>query len=99
MHVRILRSVPLLKDLSDKKLELMANALESRRYEDGEYIIRQGTDGDEFFIVKDGTVSVMLISNLDRTIIQAHASLTVITASHIHSNIGYCHKVTRRWRT
>ncbi len=58
MHVRILKSVPLLKDLTDRNLEVIANALISERYEVGSSIIRQGEEGDSFYIIKDGVAKV-----------------------------------------
>jgi len=47
--VNFLRSVPLLKNLSEELLAKIADVLELEFYAAGTYIIRQGTAGDSFF--------------------------------------------------
>jgi signal-transduction protein with cAMP-binding, CBS, and nucleotidyltransferase domain len=56
MHIRILKSVPLLKELPDNKLEVLVNVLQTRHYDEGSYIIKQGEEGNEFYIIKEGVV-------------------------------------------
>ncbi|XP_023224247.1 cGMP-dependent protein kinase 1-like [Centruroides sculpturatus] len=57
-NMSFLRSVPLLKDLSNEILSKMADVLEVDFYPPGEYIIRQGERGDTFFILSSGSVKV-----------------------------------------
>ncbi|XP_052837847.1 cGMP-dependent protein kinase, isozyme 1 isoform X2 [Drosophila gunungcola] len=56
--VNFLRSVPLLKNLSDELLAKIADVLELEFYAAGTYIIRQGTAGDSFFLISQGNVRV-----------------------------------------
>ncbi|XP_069482666.1 cGMP-dependent protein kinase 2 isoform X2 [Ambystoma mexicanum] len=53
----LLRSVPLLKDLPEDKLTRIADCLEEY-YDKGDYIIRQGEEGNTFFIIARGQVQV-----------------------------------------
>lgn len=57
-HIAFLQSVPLLKDLSFDVLAKMADVLEVDFYPSEDYIIRQGTTGDTFFIISSGQVKV-----------------------------------------
>ncbi|XP_017132529.1 cGMP-dependent protein kinase, isozyme 1 isoform X1 [Drosophila elegans] len=56
--VNFLRSVPLLKNLSEELLAKIADVLELEFYAAGTYIIRQGTAGDSFFLISQGNVRV-----------------------------------------
>ncbi|XP_071107468.1 cGMP-dependent protein kinase 1-like isoform X1 [Haliotis cracherodii] len=55
---RFLRSVPLLKNLQVDKLAKIADVLEIDFFHEGEYIIREGANGDTFFIINKGEVKV-----------------------------------------
>ncbi|XP_055636184.1 cGMP-dependent protein kinase, isozyme 1 isoform X2 [Toxorhynchites rutilus septentrionalis] len=57
-NVNFLRSVPLLKNLSNDVLTKIADVLEVEFYPVGAYIIRQGEAGDTFFLISQGTVKV-----------------------------------------
>ncbi|XP_055591694.1 cGMP-dependent protein kinase, isozyme 1-like [Uranotaenia lowii] len=57
-NVSFLRSVPLLKNLSNDVLTKIADVLEVEFYPAGTYIIRQGAAGDTFFLISQGTVKV-----------------------------------------
>ncbi|KAL7742421.1 hypothetical protein ACLKA6_019052 [Drosophila palustris] len=56
--VNFLRSVPLLRNLSEELLAKIADVLELEFYAAGTYIIRQGTAGDSFFLISQGEVRV-----------------------------------------
>ncbi|KAH8237877.1 hypothetical protein KR032_004901 [Drosophila birchii] len=56
--VNFLRSVPLLRNLSEELLAKIADVLELEFYAAGTYIIRQGTAGDSFFLISQGNVQV-----------------------------------------
>lgn len=57
-NIRFLRSVPLLKNLSNDILNKIADSLELEFYPAGTYIIRQGASGDTFFLISQGNVKV-----------------------------------------
>ncbi|XP_037040050.1 cGMP-dependent protein kinase, isozyme 1 isoform X2 [Bradysia coprophila] len=57
-NVNFLRSVPLLKHLSNNLLAKIADVLEVEFYPAGAYIIRQGASGDTFFLISQGSVKV-----------------------------------------
>uniref|UniRef100_A0A182J8D1 cGMP-dependent protein kinase n=1 Tax=Anopheles atroparvus TaxID=41427 RepID=A0A182J8D1_ANOAO len=57
-NVNFLKSVPLLKHLSNDVLTKIADVLEVEFYPAGAYIIRQGAAGDTFFLISQGTVKV-----------------------------------------
>ncbi|EDW03449.1 GH10498 [Drosophila grimshawi] len=56
--VNFLKSVPLLRNLSEQLLAKIADVLELEFYAAGTYIIRQGTAGDSFFLISQGNVRV-----------------------------------------
>ncbi|XP_055848735.1 cGMP-dependent protein kinase, isozyme 1 isoform X2 [Episyrphus balteatus] len=56
--VNFLKSVPLLKNLSNDVLAKIADVLEVEFYPAGTYIIRQGASGDTFFLISQGSVQV-----------------------------------------
>lgn len=52
-----LRKVPFLAELTNEQVTKLADALEERTFMRDEYIIRQGQQGEEFFLIESGTVS------------------------------------------
>ncbi|KAA1466257.1 camp-dependent protein kinase regulatory subunit [Dentipellis sp. KUC8613] len=57
-YEKFLSSVSLLSSLSNTERSKIADALESKVYEDGEVIVRQGEMGDTFFFVEEGEATV-----------------------------------------
>ncbi|XP_070500721.1 cGMP-dependent protein kinase, isozyme 1 isoform X2 [Chironomus tepperi] len=57
-NVKFLRSVSLLKNLSEDVLCKIADVLELEFYPSDAYIIRQGARGDTFFLISQGSVKV-----------------------------------------
>ncbi|XP_010562700.1 PREDICTED: cGMP-dependent protein kinase 2 isoform X3 [Haliaeetus leucocephalus] len=53
-----LRSVSLLKNLPEEKLTKITDCLEVEYYDKGDYIIREGEEGNTFFIISKGKVIV-----------------------------------------
>ncbi|NXU49657.1 KGP2 kinase, partial [Turnix velox] len=53
-----LRSVSLLKNLPEDKLTKIVDCLEVEYYDKGDYIIREGEEGNTFFIIAKGKVRV-----------------------------------------
>ncbi|CAM9656305.1 unnamed protein product [Pylaiella littoralis] len=52
-----LRKVPFLAELSNEQVNKLADALEDREFPQDEYIIRQGQQGEDFFLIEAGEVS------------------------------------------
>lgn len=57
-YLKFLRSVPEFKCLDKKEILKIADVLQEDYYSKGEYILRQGSTGDTFFIINAGTVRV-----------------------------------------
>ncbi|XP_060727354.1 cGMP-dependent protein kinase 2 [Tachysurus vachellii] len=57
-YFSFLCSVSLLKDLPEEKLAKIVDCLEIEYFNKGEYIIREGEEGNTFFIIAKGEVSV-----------------------------------------
>ncbi|XP_043110447.1 cGMP-dependent protein kinase 2 isoform X4 [Puntigrus tetrazona] len=57
-YFSFLRSVSLLKDLPEEKLAKIIDCLEVEYFDKGEYIIREGEEGNTFFIIAKGEVFV-----------------------------------------
>ncbi|TFK55833.1 camp-dependent protein kinase regulatory subunit [Heliocybe sulcata] len=58
MYEQFLLSAPLLTSLSAEERSRVADALQSRVYQDGEVVVQQGEMGKEFFFVEDGEATV-----------------------------------------
>jgi cAMP-dependent protein kinase regulator len=43
--------------LDDKEKIIVLNAMEEKRAKQGDYIIRQGEEGDNLYVVENGTLS------------------------------------------
>ncbi|XP_066535037.1 cGMP-dependent protein kinase 2 isoform X2 [Hoplias malabaricus] len=57
-YFSFLRSVSLLKDLPEEKLAKIVDCLDVDSFDKGDYIIREGEEGNTFFIIAKGEVSV-----------------------------------------
>ncbi|XP_017476142.1 PREDICTED: cGMP-dependent protein kinase 1, partial [Rhagoletis zephyria] len=53
-----LRAAPFLKDLSDEVLNKVVDLLQRKYYEPNACIVREGEVGNEFFIIRGGTVTI-----------------------------------------
>jgi MFS family permease len=68
VEVGLLRSLPLFSPLSPEKLEALARALDRMETRAGEVVIREGDDGDRFYLIADGEVAVTSNGTLLRTL-------------------------------
>ncbi|KAI8322258.1 camp-dependent protein kinase regulatory subunit [Martensiomyces pterosporus] len=59
LYERFLETVPLLKSLESYERQKIADALESVTYNDGDVIVRQGDEGNDFFLIEQGTIRVI----------------------------------------
>ncbi|XP_068745204.1 cGMP-dependent protein kinase 1-like isoform X1 [Montipora capricornis] len=57
-HVTFLKSVPLLKNLSDQEFSKLGDVLEEEYYHGDDFVIREGERGDTFYIINKGSVIV-----------------------------------------
>lgn len=57
-HLDFLKSVKLLQDVPENKLVKIADALEEEVFSQNDYIIRQGSHGETFYIMVEGEVLV-----------------------------------------
>lgn len=57
--ILLVRTVPLIQMLPRKERNKILQNLVIREFKDGEYIIRQGEKGEDFFIVQEGSVKVV----------------------------------------
>mgnify|MGYP002832459715 CR=1 FL=1 len=55
---RLLPLVPLFAGLQDFEVEQLAEAFSTQDFEEGETIIRQGDDGDKFYLLEEGSAAV-----------------------------------------
>lgn len=55
---RVMADIFLFKSLQDEKIDKVVRKLESRRFEAGEVIFKQGDEAAHFFLIKSGTISV-----------------------------------------
>ncbi|TNN05762.1 cAMP-dependent protein kinase type II regulatory subunit isoform 2 [Schistosoma japonicum] len=62
-YIELLEDIPLLKELSSYERTNVADALQSRVYQDGATIITQGETGKEMFIIESGTVRISVKEN------------------------------------
>lgn len=56
--LNFLKSVPIFSKMSNDILLRLSDALEVTIYQKGEYIVRQGTHGDTFYIISEGQVRI-----------------------------------------
>lgn len=56
--MRTLRSVDVLKSLTVTQLQRLSELLTEESFQPGEFVIKQGEEGDTFYIIEDGSASV-----------------------------------------
>ena len=66
VRCEFLKHCPFLEPLTNKQISRLAGALEISYYEKGEFILRQGENGDSFFIIEEGTVKCTQVKSSGR---------------------------------
>jgi cGMP-dependent protein kinase len=66
--IESLQKVPLFKNFTLKKLEILSEKIGTEKFENGAKIIIQGEEGSRFYVVKSGKVDIFVNSNYIRTI-------------------------------
>lgn len=59
----VLARQPFFNGLAPKYLELLAGCSTNVRFEDGEYLSREGAPADEFYLIREGRVAVEVASS------------------------------------
>lgn len=62
MVLRALRSCELLECLTNGQIVMLADLLQPRIYQDGDYIMEQGLESDEFFLVAQVGETVLAVT-------------------------------------
>ena len=57
-RVALLRGLPIFEPLSEPTLEALAQKLEPIAFTDGDTVIREGDEGNHFYVIEEGTVDV-----------------------------------------
>ena len=68
--MNFLKSVPLLSQLPPNIMTKLGDVLETEQFTGGDYIIREGTVGDTFYILASGAVSVIKDGEVIRELVQ-----------------------------
>lgn len=59
-EVEILRNIPMFANIESSKLKLLAFTSERHTYGEGEFLFRQGDEGDSAYIIVDGEADVII---------------------------------------
>ena len=62
-----MKHIPIFKVLTLAKLEIIAEALEVKKYEQGDIIFEEGDVGSEFYIIKKGSVDILFGGKVVKT--------------------------------
>jgi len=54
-----LKEIPLLSNLSDEDIHRLASMFQVRTYPPGDYVMKAGDIGDEFYLIQEGTADVL----------------------------------------
>jgi CRP-like cAMP-binding protein len=64
VRMEILKSLPLFRPLPQPALEFLAGRLEYEQFEPGDVVIREGDEGDRFYVIAEGRVDVEIAGDL-----------------------------------
>ncbi|XP_068714525.1 cAMP-dependent protein kinase type II regulatory subunit-like isoform X1 [Montipora foliosa] len=67
IHEALLESVPMLKEITEYERMNLADALQSKKFKDGECVIQQGDEADCMFFVESGLASIKIRNQDDST--------------------------------
>ncbi|GMI03342.1 hypothetical protein TrLO_g13979 [Triparma laevis f. longispina] len=88
---RVLKSVPLLSGLSEEALYSLTNIFKHEKYEQGDFVIREGEEGDHFYVVHDGAVQVTQYSSS----LKAEVELGKLESGHYFGEIALLTRAPR----
>ena len=61
-NIKLLQSVSLFWDLKEEELGYIADKMVARKYENGNYIFLEDSEGEQCFFVAEGSVKVTRLS-------------------------------------
>ncbi|KAJ7353845.1 cAMP-dependent protein kinase type II-beta regulatory subunit [Desmophyllum pertusum] len=67
IHENLLENVPMLKEITEYERMNLADALQSRKFKDGDCVIKQGDEADCMFFVESGMASIRIRNQDDPT--------------------------------
>lgn len=67
VHEALLESVPMLKEITEYERMNLADALQSRKFKDGDCVIQQGDEADCMYFVESGVASIRIRKQDDPT--------------------------------
>lgn len=74
MYEGWLREVPIFKSLNHFELAKLADIMESTLFDAGEVIIKQGTPGDCFFILEDGSCAAFMVGDQGEVLVKDYST-------------------------
>jgi hypothetical protein len=83
-NMLLVKAAPLIQQLPKEELLDIIEKMTIKEYKPGEYIIRQGDQGDEFFIIREGSVKIV-----DETIPSLPRVLTTLKEGHFFGEMAY----------
>jgi len=57
-HIKVLRDIPLMGNLSDTELRTICKHLQERHFREGEFLMKAGEQGKEFYLITQGKCEV-----------------------------------------
>lgn len=87
---QLIRNLPLFSDLNDRELEELAKVAVPRRFDRGEIIFQEGTQGDVMYIIQEGRVLIKREHSGGRTI-----ALTEMGAGDLFGELAVFDKEVR----
>jgi CRP-like cAMP-binding protein len=77
--IDILKKTPFVREMEDEELQKLGKMCQSRTFETGESLVRQGKTQEHIYIIEDGLVGIYLeLAPMVRRQIQAAASFEVV---------------------
>jgi CRP-like cAMP-binding protein len=68
-RVQLLRQVPLFADMDTRQIQTLAARMREECYEPGEVLIRQGDEGETFYVVESGCIQTYVTQNGDERLV------------------------------
>jgi cAMP-dependent protein kinase regulator len=70
MYENFLATVPILSSLKPSERAKIADVLESRTFNAGEDVLREGEEGDEFFLIESGSADAFKKVNGEEVLVK-----------------------------
>lgn len=70
MYESFLSTVPILSSLKASERAKIADVLEARTFNQGEEVLREGEEGDEFFLIESGSADAIKLIGGKETVVK-----------------------------